>query len=143
MGSLTHSFGRNTQVPTWTPIKHAEVFNPTLPFVMLLSFIPLGLQLLTAIWQSQALATDAMGSKGHFFNSPCQAGIDFSLIIEEHKKRREYLSAMPNATPNVTGDNMEVRTETDFKPILLTSIQIRSHVHTKSGHTKIAKQKAN
>lgn len=67
MGSLIHLFGRYTQVPVRTPIKHAEVFNPTLPFLMLPSFIPLGLQVLTAIWQCQAVTTGAMGSKGHSF----------------------------------------------------------------------------
>lgn len=55
---------------------------------MLLSFIPPGLQALTAIWQCQAVTTDAMGSKGHFFIPPYQAGIDFSLITEEHKKEK-------------------------------------------------------
>lgn len=88
MEILIHLFGRYTQVSVRTPIKHVEVFNPSLPLLMLLSFIPLGLQVLTAIWQCQAVTTDAMGSKGHFFYSPYQAGIDFSLIIEEHKKEK-------------------------------------------------------
>lgn len=88
MEILIHLFGRYTPVLVRTPIKHVEVFNPTLPLLMLLSFIPLGLQVLTAIWQCQAVTTDATGSKGHFSYSPYQADIDFSLITEEHKKEK-------------------------------------------------------
>lgn len=65
MGSQTHLFGRYTQVPVWTPIKQAEVFNPTRPFLMVLSFSPLWLQVLTAIWQ--AVSMDAMCGKGQSF----------------------------------------------------------------------------
>lgn len=84
---------------------------------MLLSFIPLGLQVLTAIWQCQAVTTDATGSKGHFFIPPYQAGIDFSLIIEEHKKRRGFQSSMPNATQKCSREesNMEVRCQSENK----------------------------
>lgn len=64
------------------------VFNPTPPFSIRLSFIPLDLQVLTAIWHCQPVAMDAVGSKGHCFISPYQAGIDFSLITEGHEKRR-------------------------------------------------------
>ncbi len=49
-----------------------------------------------------------------FFYSPYQAGIDFSLITEEHKKGREILS-MPNATQNVTVDKVELRTEAEHE----------------------------
>lgn len=73
--------------PSQTPIKHAGAFNPTLPFLMWLSFIPLGLPLLTAIWQCQAVDADAMGRKGHSFIPQYQAGIDFSLITAEHKRK--------------------------------------------------------
>lgn len=69
-----------------TPIKHGEVFNPTLPFLMLLSFIPLGLHVLTAIWQCQAVTTDAAGSKGHFFIPHIKQVLIFHSLQKDIKR---------------------------------------------------------
>lgn len=63
---------------------HLTLPSPTL---ISLPFIPLDLRVLTAIWQCGAVAIDALGSKRPLFYSPYQAGIDFLLITEGHKKR--------------------------------------------------------
>lgn len=90
MGSLTHLFGRYTPAPEWTPIKHAEVFNPTLSFLMLLSFIPPRLQLLTAIWQCQAVTTDDMSSKGHSFIPHIKQVLIFHSLQKNIKRERDF-----------------------------------------------------
>lgn len=82
---------------------------------MLLSFITLWLQVLTAIWQCQAVTTDAMSSKGHSFIPHIKQVLIFHSLQKNIKKERGFLSAMPNATQNVIGDNVELRTDTEHR----------------------------
>lgn len=96
--SVIHLFGRSTQVRVRTPIKHARVFNPGRPLVMLLSFI-----LFRAAGSDSNLAisashTGCLGQQRPFLYSPYQAGIDFPLIMKNIKREGEYAAAcQPNA----------------------------------------------
>lgn len=85
MARLSHLFGRYTRVLLWTPIKQAEVFNPTRPSVMVLSF-SLRLQLLTAIWQCHAVAMDATHRKGHSFILHIRPVLIFHSLPKNIKK---------------------------------------------------------
>lgn len=115
-GGLIHLFGRYTQVPVRPPIKHAEVFNPTLPFVMLLSFIPLGLQVLTAIWQCQAVTTDATGSKGHFFILRIKQVLIFHSLWKNIKKREgDFRAPCQIPRKNVPGSEVTRKWDAGLK----------------------------
>lgn len=146
MGSRAHLFGRYTQVPLWTPIKHAEVFNPTPPFLMLLSFIPLRLQVLTAIWQCQAVATDAMGSKGHSFIPHIKQVLIFHSLQKNIKREGEFWAPcqMPHKMLLGIRGKWELERNTKkriFKAVYLLSFHITLLVLTTRDPVKLLYKK--
>lgn len=112
MGCLARSFGRYTQVPLWLRIKQAGVFNPERPLVTVLSFSPLWLQVLTAIWQCQAAATDAMCSKGHSFIPHIKQVLIFHSLRKNIKNLKGLFELQAKSATTAAEDSVHMRWNT-------------------------------
>lgn len=84
---------------------------------MALSFRALWLRVLTAIWQCQAVSVDAACSKGHSFTPHIKQVLIFHSLQKNIKKGTGIFE--PNAAQNVTGENVDVRTEPEYNQVLL------------------------
>lgn len=124
-GTCSHLFGRYTQVPLWTPIKQARVFNPALPILMVLSFSPPWLQVLTALWQCQAVTVDAMCSKGQSFIPHIKQVLIFHSLHKNIKQRSRFVSSTPKAAQDVTGDHVDEGTEGEQERMFLFLVKIQ------------------